>query len=289
MPKTFRSAALETIDQANAIFDEYAAQGFTLTLRQLFYQFVSRGLIANTLREYQKLGLVMGDARLAGLVDWRHLEDRTRFMRENWHFENPAAALREIARQYGLDRWVDQPERVAVWIEKDALIGVIERVCTDLDVAYFSSRGYTSWSQMYDAAQRFLDYEEQGQKCVVIHLGDHDPSGLDMSRDLQARLETFGASTTVERLALNMEQVEHYNPPHNYAKLSDTRAGDYMDEYGAHSWELDALEPTVIATLIEEAVAAHRDADLWDAQVEHEESERETLLEMARNYQREES
>jgi hypothetical protein len=117
------------ISKANDIIAEYSAQGFQLTLRQLYYQFVSRDFIPNNLRSYKNLGDVINDARLAGLIDWNSIVDRTRNLQSLAHWRNPAEIIDACASQFRLDRWAPQPRRVEVWIEKDALIGVIEGIC----------------------------------------------------------------------------------------------------------------------------------------------------------------
>ncbi len=133
----FGAKALLTIKKANEILEEYTKQGFDLTLRQLYYQFVSRAIIPNNQREYKNLGGIINDARLAGLIDWDHIVDRTRNIRGNTHWSNPSSIISACASQFMIDKWADQPYRVEVWIEKDALIGVIERVCRMLDISYF--------------------------------------------------------------------------------------------------------------------------------------------------------
>lgn len=277
-PKKFSADRQDKIDKANAIIAEYAAQGFELTLRQLYYQFVSRDFIANNQREYKNLGDIINDARLAGLVDWEAIVDRTRNLQSLAHWESPSSIIDACASQYRIDKWADQPYRVECWIEKDALVGVIENVCKELDIAYFSCRGYTSQSEMWSAAMRLKRYREGGQTPLVLHLGDHDPSGKDMTRDITDRLVEFSDGIVeVKRLALNMNQVEQYNPPPNPAKITDSRAEGYIAEFGDESWELDALEPAVIATLIRDAVFAVRNADLWAAQKQEEDTQKTQL------------
>ena len=273
--KSFATASLDIIRQANAIIRDYAAQGFKLTLRQLYYQFVARDLIPNTQRSYKRLGNIISDARLAGLVDWDAIEDRTR----NPHWDDPAAIIASAARSFRLDKWETQPCRVEVWIEKEALVGVIERICRNLDVDYFACRGYVSQSEQHAAGKRFAGYLQDGQDVVVLHLGDHDPSGIDMTRDNNERLGMFARThgITVRRIALNMDQIETYGPPPNPAKLTDSRYGGYFQEYGDESWELDALDPRVIQTLIGDAVREYRDADAWAAMSDRENDDRERL------------
>lgn len=282
--RTFTSASQALIDQANEIVDDYAAQGFDLTLRQLYYQFVSRGLIANKMSEYKRLGSVVNDARLAGLIDWNRIEDRTRNLERQAAWDDPADAVSAIAGQYHIDRWKDQPYRPEVWIEKDALTGVIDGVCTELDVPYLSCRGYTSQSEMWRGAMRLKHWKRTGQIPFIIHLGDHDPSGKDMSRDIRERLELFMGGVEFTRIALNMDQVEQYEPPPNPAKITDSRADAYIAEFGTESWELDALEPTVIATLIRDAISGVRDEEKWEAKIEEEERGQELLQETSRRW-----
>ncbi len=284
--RKFTSATVEIIDSANEILNEYDEQGFVLTLRQLYYQFVSRDLLPNTDKSYNRLGSIINDARLAGLVDWDHLIDRTRNLQTLEHFDGAGDALTKLAGWYHVDMWRRQNVRPEVWIEKDALIGVIEGVCNELDVPYFSCRGYTSQSEMWRAGQRLRHWQDTcDQDTYIIHLGDHDPSGMDMSRDIFDRLELFMGGTKFERLALNMYQVEQYSPPPNPAKITDSRAKGYIQEYGDHSWELDALEPAVLSALIRKSVTDLRDDKIHSEDVKQKEVVREKLEEIAYNWE----
>jgi hypothetical protein len=252
------------VQKANEIIAAYRAQGFDLTLRQLYYQFVARDIIPNRDREYKRLGEIILDARMAGLIDWEAIVDRTRNLRVLPHWDEPSDIVRACAEQFRVDLWNTQPYRVEVWIEKDALVGVIEGVCNELDVPHFSCRGYTSVSEVWSAARRLQDYADRfGQTPVILHFGDHDPSGIDMSRDIQRRLEQFGLSLELRRLALNMDQVETYEPPPNPAKVTDSRYAGYMREFGEESWELDALEPAVLADLIRTEIEGLVDPAPW--------------------------
>lgn len=275
--KKFSPARLAEIAQANVILDEYERQGFDLTLRQLYYQFVSRGLIENNLQSYKRLGDVISEGRLAGLIDWNRIVDRTRNLVNNSHWTNPGEIMKSAASSFRLDKWANQPYRVECWIEKDALRGVIDRVCSQLDIPHFSCRGYTSISEMWVAARRLQHWIDRGQTPVILHLGDHDPSGVDMTRDIFDRLKMFMGGTEVKRLALNWDQINLYNPPPNPAKLTDSRAQGYIAKHGDDSWELDALEPSVIAELIRNAVEDVRDEDLYQEMWEEERRHRELL------------
>lgn len=279
--KRFSEKSIKIIDTANDIIREYIQQGFSLTLRQLYYQFVARGLMENDTRNYKRLGSVINDARLNGMVDWEAIEDRTRNLADLAHWENPGEIVKVCSEQFRVDRWENQPYRVEVWIEKEALAGVFQRVCEKLDVPYFSCRGYTSQSEMWVAAQRLLNHAEKGQEIVILHFGDHDPSGIDMSRDIQDRMRIFGIHLDFRRLALNMDQVKKFNPPPNPAKQTDSRYAGYIAEFGGESWELDALEPRTLAALVERAVDGLVEIDAWDESIKKQNEGRDKLLEIA--------
>src|SRR5262249_46150196 len=191
VPKKFSAATQKVIDQANEIIGQYAAQGYSLTLRQLYYQFVSRDLIPNNMKSYKRLGNIINDARLAGLIDWDAIEDRTRNLHELPSWTSPESIIQACASQFRIDKGAKQPCRVEVWIEKEALAGVFQRVCDELQVPFFSCRGYTSQSEMWVAGMRLKRILRAKQKPVILHFGDHDPSGIDMTRDIVDRLQMF--------------------------------------------------------------------------------------------------
>ena len=281
----FQSGTLSLIETCNSIIENYQSQGYDLTLRQLYYQLVSQDLIPNNQKEYNKLGVTINNARLCGLIDWEAIVDRTRNLMGLYTYENPEEIIRDMALDYRIDKWEGQEYRVEVWIEKDALAGVFQRVCNRNQIDFFSCRGYTSQSEMYSAGKRLAKYRDNGQTPMILHFGDHDPSGIDMSRDIRDRLEMFnyGDSIEVDRLALNMEQVRKHNPPPNFAKLSDSRAGGYIRNFGKNSWELDALNPETLASLVDEQVKQLRDEQLWEAKVAEEKRDKEILHDIKDN------
>lgn len=284
--KTFSPDHEALIVTAVDICEEYDAQGFKLTLRQLYYQFVARDIIPNTMQSYKRLGSVINDARLAGRIDWDAIEDRTRNLESPSVWESPRDILKACAQQFKFDLWDTQDTRVEVWIEKEALVGVIEPICRRLRVPYFACRGYTSQSEAWGAGQRFTAYNQAGQSVIILHLGDHDPSGIDMTRDNADRLAMFSGDgdVRVRRLALNHDQIQQYKPPPNPAKLTDSRATGYIAKHGRSSWELDALEPKVISELIEDNVQIYIDQDRWEEAKAKEQAARDRISKMAENW-----
>lgn len=286
------AGSLAIIDQANEIIDEYRAQGFDLTLRQLYYQFVARDIIPNKQTEYKRLGDIINNGRLNGLIDWDAITDRTRHLRKHSFWTNPRNMIDSAAYSYRLDKWANQENRVEAWIEKDALVGVISEVCDDLEVPYFSCRGYVSQSEMWAAAQRIQRaYQKWGQETIVLHLGDHDPSGIDMTRDITDRIQMFlnaeelGHIFEIKRLALNMQQIKDFNPPPNPAKTTDSRYASYIEKYGSESWELDALEPRTMAELIQANVYVYRDIAKWEEMVRQEEEVKELIYTIGKRFE----
>lgn len=276
----FRSSSLQQIDTVNRIVSDYSRIGLRLTLRQLYYQFVSRGYIENSDKAYKALGKVVNNGRLAGLIDWSAIEDRTRNLDAPPHWRNPEEIIRGAAHSYQEDLWRGQPHRVEVWVEKEALAGVIEQACEEYRVPFLSCRGYLSQSEAYAAGKRLARYGNKGQNPVIIHLGDHDPSGIDMSRDNEDRLREFsGSSLTFRRIALNMDQVEEHRPPPNPAKITDSRAMGYIDEYGPESWELDALEPELLIDLVKSTIRQYMVQDTWKDRTEAEATNRALIKE----------
>ena len=279
----FNQKSLERIEQINSVIDSYLKMDYTLTLRQLYYQLVSKGFIENSQQSYDNTGKLVNNARLAGLIDWRAIEDRTRNLKGYWGWQKPSSTILSAAYSYRVDKWQGQPNYVEVWVEKEALAAIIQKACSPLRVPFFSCRGYTSQSEMYDAAKRFIR-ENFREGRYIIHLGDHDPSGIDMTRDIQERLNLFGAKVEVKRIALTMEQINQFQPPPNFAKEKDSRFKEYAEKYGDKSWELDALEPQIIENLINKEVIALRDDSIYKERCKYEEEGRQDLQLLYQHY-----
>jgi hypothetical protein len=305
----------DIIDTADTIARNYSRQGLDLTLRQLYYQFVAHHGLPNSDQNYKRLGNVINKARLAGLFDWDLLVDRGRSPRLYSFWESPDAIVRASANGYAIDKLATQNVHVEVWVEKDALAQVITTATGRYDVPSFACKGYTSASAMWRAARRLFDALCAGKAVHILHLGDHDPSGLDMTRDIRDRLSRFIevdwlseysdelgepatsraindhmrssliqpalAPFTVERIALNMDQIEQYAPPPNPAKITDSRAAGYIEEFGSESWELDSLDPDTLVALITENLERHLDLDAIAELQDREDTEREALTELA--------
>jgi hypothetical protein len=272
----------------NRIIEEYKKQGYKLTLRQLYYQLVSRDIIANKTSEYSKLGTLLVKGRMAGVVDWEAIEDRIRVPYKPSEWEDPAELIDACIQQYRKNRLENQDVYIELWVEKDALSGVLKRITSHYGINLMVNRGYSSCTAMHDSFERMLDAEGEGKNVVVLYLGDHDPSGLDMIRDIRDRLEEFGVSPKVVPIGLTMEQIKQFNPPPNPAKITDPRAKDYIKAHGAVSWEVDALNPDTLHKLVKENVEDRIDMTLFDEVIESEEEDKERLKQVRDKWRTEE-
>ncbi len=266
--KKFNAQSQRLIGVINTIVEDYQEQGYVLTVRQLYYQLVSKAVIENTVRSYKAIASLVNDARLAGEIDWDAIEDRTRAFIRRSHWSSGASIVQACVDSYHQDMWVGQPCRVLCIVEKEALAGVLERVCNELDVPLLAARGYPSGTVLREFTERdLLPARENEQEIVILHLGDHDPSGIDMTRDLIERIDLFsyGADIKLERIALNMPQIEELQPPENPAKTTDARFEGYRRRFGESSWELDALTPDYLTKLVRRKVTTFIDLSAWDA------------------------
>jgi hypothetical protein len=346
----FKPDSRARIALCNSIISGYQAQGLRLTLRQLYYQLVTRNAVTNEERSYQNLSKLVSDARLSGLMDWDAIEDRVRRPYSPNEFANLGELVDAALRSYRLPRWRDQANYVELWVEKDALAGVLQPLASEYHVTMMVNRGYSSQSAMYESAQRFLDAcrapesdddpsamvddenEEECETCygsgacqacdgngtsdangekicktcegdadckaigcrrgyvrafvkqpILFYLGDLDPSGEDMVRDIEERLKMFGVrGLHVTKLALTPAQVKQYQPPPNPAKMTDPRAEDYIAKHGTSSWEVDALPPQVLAQIIRAAFKSVHDPKKMSAIKKQEESDKTRLRDAAK-------
>jgi len=290
------------VDHISEICADYARQGYFLTLRGLYYQLVGRGLFPdsrrftwtgtrwtpdpegtkNALPNYRWLIWLATKARLGGHLDWDHLVDNERNLAALGHWNNPADIIHSAAAGYRIDMWYDQPRRVEVWVEKAALGNVVSRAAQAWDVGWMACKGYVSLSEMYEAGRRLAGYiNNDGQDVTILYLGDHDPSGIDMTRDIADRLQMFTRAgpprLEVRRIALNLDQIRQMDLPSDPAKLGDSRTNSYIQEFGEDCWELDAMDPPAMDRLIRDAIAGLVDQDLYDERQARQNSERETL------------
>jgi len=281
---------VKLVEQMNTIVVEYQSSGYMLTVRQLYYQLVARDLVPNNLKSYKRVASICNDGRLAGLMDWSAIEDRTRNVEVRSRWTSGASIIAAVADQFHMDMWEGQEHRLYVIVEKEALVGVMQRVCQKYDVPLLAARGYPSVSIIRDMVlDHILPAIERGQEPIILHLGDHDPSGIDMTRDLSDRIDMFlrdeSHSYLLQRIALSMPQISETKAPPNPAKTTDSRFAQYKKKYGTESWELDALEPQYLDELVKLNIERHIDFGIWTEREDEIAAVKVKLNRVAENYE----
>lgn len=312
-----RDTTLELVSYSQDVVEEYRRQGLRLTLRQLYYQLVTKNLIVNEEKSYKRLGKAVSTGRLAGLLDWDAIEDRGRVPKRHPQWKNVRSIVEAALHSYRLPRLEGQKTYVELWVEKEALAGVLEPIAERFHIVLMVNKGYSSQSAMYQAACRIDEACREQNKAgkegriisnpVILYLGDFDPSGEDMVRDISDRLNMFlegykveddtpyeyssptgwnteycgSLEVEVEKIAITKDQIQVYNPPPNPAKLSDSRAKAFIAEHGASSWEVDALPPAVLEQIVVDAVESYLDMDLVKEIIEREKEDKKLLRKAA--------
>ena len=292
------------------IVDAYMKQGIKLSNRQLYYRLVGHDLIPNYIEIYKRFCKFLTDLKYGGYIDWDVIEDRGRVAKRKSQWDSVEDLIDSAVSSYRLPRWQDQDNYLELYCEKEAMESVLRPIADKYHIYFGYNKGYSSSSTMYDIAKR-VDRQLLKQKIVVLlYLGDHDPSGLDMVRDVRERIMEFlmawryGIDNDdpdyprwrteewlednffVEHIALTKEQIAKYNPPPNPAKIKDPRAKDYIAEHGKISWELDSLEPEVLMELTENAILEWLDVDKYNAWIKQEKEESKALVEFGKELKR---
>ena len=255
-PKRLTGKTRELIKAIDRIVTEYDEKGMKITVRQVYYQCVSRKILDNSKDSYTKISDVIAKGRLAGLIDWEAIEDRGRYVRSNAHWDSPQQIIQAAAEQYRINTRATQPYYIECWIEKDSLVSILEKTCNSLDVPCFSCRGFASITALYEAAQRF-----RGKKnAVILYAGDHDPSGLKIPQTIIERLNEFEVDVRLERIGLTLDQINALNLPPYPAKEKDNNFKEYYQNTGlTEAWELDALPPDTLSAIFESAINRYTD------------------------------
>ena len=226
-----------------------------MTVRQVYYQLVSRQVLENSRSQYQALSRLLVDARREGTIPWEWIEDRTRRPRAVSMWAGLEDFAQTARRAYRRNVWESQPQYLEVWLEKDALSGIFEEVLRQYGVTLNVGRGYDGWDSIHNAAGRFRELKG----ATVLYFGDFDPSGEDMVRSLKERLGELGAEPEIIKCALTLEDVRRHNLPPDFAKVTDSRRKAFVARYGDLSVELDALPLEVLRERVVTEVEARMD------------------------------
>lgn len=319
-----------------SICESYFEGGDIMTLRQLYYQLVAKDLIPNHFKVYKKIGALKDELVYAGLLDWDIFEDRGRVPHRAYFENNIKGALNRTKDWYTLNRQLGQPTHIEVWTEKDAISGILKNITNPYTIRLAVNKGYTSSTAIHEAYKRFSKSIINGQKVKVLYFGDHDPSGLDMIRDIKDRLEmmfikgdqltdlcdSYETETPISNLpgyenmddiddshewlcklsegkkqlylkendcfeikhiGLTMDQIQMYNPPHNPAKIKDPRAKWYIEKFGPISWEVDALSPDIMRSIVKDSILEIMDESIYKDVLEKERDDKSKISKMIKS------
>lgn len=275
------------IQRIIAIAEEYQSQNIKQTLRGYYYDLVSEQLIPNALEIYKRIGKLVNDLRYTGHIDWDAMEDRGRAQDMHAEWDNVSDLLDSAIYAYRLRRWEGQEYYIELFTEKDTMYPRLQPITDKYHIRLCINKGYSSSSVYYELSKRVIEKLEEGKNVIIFYVGDHDPSGLDMIRDLTERLteflemgdEYYDAEFKVIPVALTKEQIKKYKLPPNPAKLSDSRAQKYIEEHGKISWEVDALKPQIMRQIVESEIVKHIDMDKYNTVIEKEKQQKKKLEE----------
>jgi hypothetical protein len=228
-----------------------------MTVRQVYYQLVSRQVIENNRGQYQAVSMALVAARQDGTIPWAWIEDRNRRPRQVSMWAGIADFGASALAAYRRDVWTTQTSYVEVWLEKDALSGIFEDVLTPYGVTLNVGRGYDGWDSIHNAAARYGD----GSSTTVCYFGDFDPSGEDMVRSLRDRLGFFDCRPEIIKSALTAEDIDAYHLPPDFTKATDSRSAAFVAKHGDVAVELDALPVDVLRGRLVTDVESGMDLD----------------------------
>lgn len=289
--------------QIDSVVEYYISIGIKLTNRQLYYQLVGKDLIPNKNKVYKKICSFITDERYAGKIDWEAIEDKERIPEMPSEWNDVSSLIRSAISSFRLYRWEDQEYYVEMYCEKKAGINVLKPIANKYHMFFGFNKGYSSASAMYDLAKRIKEQQENGKKTVILYFGDHDPSGLDMVRDIKDRITEFLTKGNdpieiddynfdsdednepyfkVINVALTQEQIKKFNPPPNPAKITDPRAKAYIKKYGNVSWELDSLDALELRGIAEDSIYDYINMEKYNAWIKKEKEQKKALEEFGR-------
>jgi hypothetical protein len=301
----WETTAHELYAHISNLVDAYMQKGISLSNRQLYYRLVGKELIPNFIEIYKRICKFLTDLKYGGYIDWDAIEDRGRVPKRKSQWKTVQDLIDSAIASYRLPRWKDQEYYIELYCEKEAMESVLRPIADKYHIYFGYNKGYSSSSTMYDIAKRIYNQLVDSKHVVLLYLGDHDPSGLDMVRDVEERIKEFLIAWQsageedelylqrfkehiddmfyVEHVALTMNQVTQFNPPPNPAKVTDPRAKDYIKKYSNMSWELDSLEPEDLIQITESAILGYLDLDKYNKWIEREKKESKLLVDFGKS------
>jgi hypothetical protein len=272
---TFNRETQKIVDAIVAVFEKFEPP---LTVRQVYYQIATLGLVPLSQLGYRQVQRLCVRVRELEIVDWENFADRTRDVIQWEQWDGVSEYAQDVARWYRRDYWRTQPDHVEFWLEKDALSEFIGNTTRPLGVPLYTARGFASVTFIHEAAAAL---ENIDKPKFIYYLGDHDPSGISIEKSLCERLEDFGADFHFRRLAVTLDDIEAFNLKPLQAKKTDSRYQSYKENFGDQTIELDALPPNELRRRVTSAIHSHINHDEWKRLERVEALERNTIRSIA--------
>ena len=272
--KRRRATKAEVETRRQALFD-IVAHMKPMTVRQVFYQATVQDVVEKTEAGYTKVQTDLVQMRRSGVLPYDWLADNTRWQRKPRSFDGIEQALTHTVKFYRKNLWAAADCYVEIWLEKDALAGVVMPVTASYDVPLMVARGYASLSFLHSAAD-FI-----GQLDVathIYHFGDFDPSGVNAAEKIEQTLKEMAPEAEIhfERVAVQPWQIEEWDLPTRPTKTSDTRSKNF----GEISVELDAVDPDRLRGLVGDVIERHLPGHEFNILKAAEESERTIIRQL---------
>lgn len=275
MRAAFTASSRPLVDAIVGIFETIKPP---LTVRQVYYQLASAGLVPLSRKGYRQAQRLLLRVREEGIVPWSYFADRARQVVKPSQWEDVQDFADTVGRAYRRDLWRAQPHHVEIWLEKDAMSGMVADITEPYGVGVHVCRGFSSATFVHEAAAALALLDKPK---FIYYLGDHDPSGLSIEKAVRERLESFGAAFKFYRLAVTLDDIAMFDLRPLEAKKTDSRYRRYVADHGTETIELDALPPTELRKRLTNAITAHIDTGEWERLRRVEEMEQETIRGLA--------
>jgi predicted component of type VI protein secretion system len=286
--RKYQKRTQEILRHVSEILNQY--KGASFTVRQLYYQLVSKGIIANTISSYKRLSRILSNARKEGVIPFEAIVDRTRTPIKAPSWDGLKSYLKGMKQKYKKSKWKNQKHYVEVWLEKDALRNIVESVTQFYDVYLIIGRGYPSLTLLYEAAERFKKIKKP---IWILYLGDHDPSGLDIHRSIKENLiRHFGIKRKnlhLRKVAITLRQIKKFKLPPSPTKSTDLRTKKFLQKYGNSCVELDALPREVLEEELKKNIEKLLNNKKFKKRLKVEEKEVKKLKELIEKIEKEKS
>lgn len=276
-----RKATQDRIDQITELVERYRDEGLLpITIRQLFYRLIAEYLLPKTEQSYQQLCEIVNRARRARVISMSAIRDDGFRMDRGSHYEGQSDffdAVSRSAESYRIDRQDGQPNRLMLWCEAGGMVPQLRKICDPYSIPVASSGGFDSTTAKHDIAQQL----STAISTTVLHIGDHDPSGVhifnSLREDITAFANYYDGDIQFTRLAVLPEHIAKYDLPTAPPKKSDRRSFE-----GDKTVQAEALDPAVMSQLVRESIESRLDIDAYHLALGQEEIERKEIVERVR-------